>query len=93
VAEYWLHKFYRGRYLPHLAYALSKGVGDQKYYVEELHKAFKEYFDVESTAEFNDHEFLTYLSQIQVEIVVEKGLMLPMPNESLDLNEMTMREC
>ena len=92
MADAFYHRFYRGIYLPRIAWVLSKGKGDQVEHVNELHRAFKEYFNVRTTADFNNHEFLCYLSKIQMIMVRERGWMIPMFNEGLNINRMTMRQ-
>lgn len=91
MSEAWLHRFYRGVYLPKIAWALSKGKGDQKQHVKELHKAFSTYFSVSSTADFNNHEFLCYLSQIQMIMIRERSMMVPFLNEPDTVQEMDMK--
>jgi len=92
MADHFYFKFYYGVYLPKIAWGVSRGKGDQKQHATDLHKALKAYFDVSSTSEFNNHEFLHYLSKIEMILIREIGLMTPLFNESDSLNEMTMRE-
>ncbi len=92
MADHLYFKFYQGVYLPKIAWALSKGSGDQKQHVRELHKVFKKYFCVSSTSGFNNHEFLIYLSKIQMIMIREKGIMPPLFNESDDIQDMSLKD-
>lgn len=89
-AEY--HRYYRGILLPKIAYYLSGGRGDQKKIVDILHRAFKEYFCIGTTASLSNHHFLVYMSAILMWMAREKGILIPFFNESDDINEMTMTE-
>ena len=90
MADKWYHSYYRGVLLPKIAYALSSGHGDQKKYVGMLHKAFKEYFCIGSTADLSNHHFLLYLSAIIMIMAREKGLLVPFINEPNNCDEMSM---
>lgn len=59
---------------------------------EPLHKAFKEAFDVESTAFFDDNDFYSFIDSIHGLLVVEYGTWIPHVNEEPGMDEMTMRQ-
>jgi hypothetical protein len=92
VASHYLHRYYRGVLLVNISYALNVPVVHHKETVSILHDAFKEYFCIGSTADLNDHTFLTYMSAILMIMAREKGILVPFFNEPDYIQEMTMPE-
>lgn len=78
--------------LPKIAWALSGGKGDQKEIVGILHREFKEYFCVKTTADFTNGRFMAYLSAILMIMARERGLLIPFYNEPDDIQDFTMEE-
>ncbi len=92
MADAFYHRYYRGVLLVKICYSLGVPQGDHKKVCDVLHRSFKEYFCVKSTANFDNHTFLTYLSAILMIMAREKGLLVPIFNEPDHIGEMTMTE-
>lgn len=86
------HRYYRGIFLQKIAYALGVPQMHHKKVCAELHKAFKEYLMVESTAGFSDHQFLTYMSAILMLMSREMGVVIPFMHEPDNAEEMELQD-
>ena len=88
MASHWWHKYYRGVFLPNLCreWNLSEDA------CEPLHQAFKEAFDIDSTAYLDDDSFYNYIDSLHGLLLVEFGTLLPYINEPTDVAEISMKK-
>ena len=92
MADHFYHRYYRGVLLTKIAYSLGVPEGNHKVACNQLHKAFKEYLCVSSTADMSNHRFLVYMSAILMLMAREKGTLIPFFNEPNNSEEMNMIE-
>jgi hypothetical protein len=92
VADAFYHRYYRGVLLRRIAYVLGVPEGDHGRVCGTLHKAFKEYFCINSTGNLSNHTFMVYMSAILMIMAREKGVLIPFFNEPDHSEEMTMPE-
>ena len=88
-----LQRYYRGVLLVFIAEKL--GAGDKQTIREvsgTLHKAFKEAFDIETTATLTEREMREYLASIRTYMSVEKGILCPIQHDPVEIDEMDMKE-
>jgi Ca2+-binding EF-hand superfamily protein len=57
-----------------------------------LHEAFKEAFDIDSTAFFDDNDFHNYLDSLHGLLVTEFGTMVAHINEPPNVAEISMKK-
>jgi len=88
-----LHRYYRGVLLVYIAGRLG---AEGKELVREvsntLHVAFKEAFDISSTATITEERFKEYLIDIRVFMSVERGILCPIQYDPPELDELEMKE-
>lgn len=88
MSDLWYFRYYRGVLLPSIcdAWNLSHDACPR------LHEAFKEAFDVDSTAYFDNTDFHSYLDSIHGLLVTEFGIMVPHINEPDNVDQLTMKQ-
>lgn len=88
MASAWWFRYYRGVFLPNLcdAWGLSHDA------CEPLHQAFKEAFDIDSTAYLDDDSFYNYIDSLHGLLLVEFGVLIPYINEPSNVADISMKE-
>jgi hypothetical protein len=88
MSSHWFHRYYRGVFLPNLcdAWGLSHDA------CEPLHQAFKEAFDIDSTAYLDDDSFYNYIDSLHGLLLVEFGVLIPYINEPSNVADISMKE-
>jgi hypothetical protein len=58
---------------------------------EELHKAFKDYVELDSITKLDTYDTERYLNMIRMLMIRERGIILREPHETEDIEQMSMR--